>query len=73
MGSTPMLVVGLTILFVVLLNVLLISMARGSLRETKILKRAVKSVNKPFTKDEEQLQELSQLVGKLSQEEAEED
>lgn len=68
MGSTPMLVVGLTVVFVVLLNIFLISLARGSLREAKTLKQAVKSIGKPFANDDQQLQELSQLVDKLRQE-----
>ena len=68
MGTSVSLVVIITIVFVVLLNWIIIRIARSSAKDSQMLKLLAKSTSKPFAGEQDQLRELSQLVGSLEQE-----
>jgi uncharacterized membrane protein YqiK len=69
MQATPLLVIGLTLAFVVLLNLVLIYIALRSSGSARILSRSIRSLGKPFKEDNQKYDELSELIRKIKQEE----
>ncbi len=69
MQASPLLVLGIAFLFVILLNLGLIFIARGSIKNARIMSRTMRSLGRTYNDENQKLNELSELVSKIRAEE----